>query len=152
QLQLTNEKPGHDGLACTSVVCEKKPNLRGFQEKVVDRFQLVRQRVDSRDREAEVRIELVGNPEGVGLDSESQELAVAVVGQRGVLDLETSQLSARQRDAPELLALQSDQPHRPAIGTARANSLHPHRFAEERPRYHLARTKRVRLIDGNETS
>ena len=42
---------------------------------MVDRFELVGQRIDPRDREAEVRVELPGDTECIGLQTETQESA-----------------------------------------------------------------------------
>ncbi len=44
----------------------------------VDSFELVRQRIDARDGESEVGIELVGDAEGVGLKSQAEQEAAAV--------------------------------------------------------------------------
>ena len=54
-------KPGHDGLAGPGVVGQQEPDPGQLQQVVVDGLQLVRQRVDAGDGEAEVGIELVGD-------------------------------------------------------------------------------------------
>src|SRR5437867_11619944 len=44
---------------------------RTFEQVVVDRLELMRQRVNARDREPEVGIELVRDAQGVGLQAEA---------------------------------------------------------------------------------
>ena len=87
QLQLAHQEPGHDGLAGTGVVCEQEADGGYLQQMFVDGFELVRQRVHPRDGEAEVRVELVSDAERMGLQSEAQQAAVALVGERGIGDL-----------------------------------------------------------------
>ena len=60
----------------------RKRTRASFEEVVVDRLQLVGQRIDAGDGQAEVGVELVGDPERVGLKAEPQQLSVAVVGER----------------------------------------------------------------------
>ena len=67
QLELADEEARHDGLARAGVVGEDEPDAGQFHEVLVDRFQLVGQRVHAGDGEAEVGIELVGNAQGVGI-------------------------------------------------------------------------------------
>ena len=51
-----------------------RKRMRGsLQEVVVDRLELVRQRIDAGDGEREVRVVLVGEAEPVGLDAEAEE-------------------------------------------------------------------------------
>jgi hypothetical protein len=54
-----------------------------------------------RDREAEVRVELVSDAEGICLDSYAKELTVAVVGEHGLRDLQPGNFGERQRDSAE---------------------------------------------------
>ena len=76
-------RPGHDRLAGAGVVGEQEADARQLEEVVVDRLELVRQRVDAGDGEREVGVVLVGQAEAVRLDAEAEALRVAVEG--GVL-------------------------------------------------------------------
>ena len=80
QLQLADEQARHDRLAGAGVVGQQEPHARELEQVVVDRFELMRQRIDARDREPEVGIELVGDAERVGLEAEPQQASVAVEG------------------------------------------------------------------------
>ena len=84
-----SSKPGHDRLAGAGVVGEQEPDARQLEEVVVDRFELVRQRIDAGDGEREVRVVLVGQAEPLGLDAEAEQRRVAVerLARRGNLQL-----------------------------------------------------------------
>ena len=99
---------------------------------VVDRLELVRERIDPGNREPEVRVELVGDAECVGLEAESQQAAIAVEGVPGVQNGEVCKICGGQRDSAEALGLHPDEPHDPACGSVRLDSLNPHRLAEKR--------------------
>ena len=73
ELQLADEQAGHDRLAGAGVVGQQEADAGELQQVVVDGLELVRQRIDARDREAEVGIELVGDAERVGLEAEAEE-------------------------------------------------------------------------------
>src|SRR5262249_44359287 len=88
ELQLPDEETRHHRLARAGVAGEQKADLRGFQQVIVNRLELVRQWVDPRDRETEVGVKLVSDAERVGLKAEAQEIAVAVVSEGRVLDLQ----------------------------------------------------------------
>jgi hypothetical protein len=81
----------------------------------------MRQRVDPGDREAEVGVELVGDPQGVSLQAESEEVAVAVERGDGLLDLEGRQIVIRQSDAAKPLGTNADQPDTPAVRVTSAS-------------------------------
>ncbi|MGH9674994.1 MAG: hypothetical protein ACRD44_17620 [Bryobacteraceae bacterium] len=92
----------------------------------------MRQRVDTGYRKAEVRVELVGDPERVGLDRELEQLRIAFERPRGFDDSELAEVALRQLDSPELVgpaSNEADSPHRGATG---ANGLNEHRLIEER--------------------
>ena len=72
KLQFSNEQPGHDGLAGTRVVGEQEPDTGELQKVVVDGFELVRQRIDTGNRKAKVRIKLVGDSQRIGLEAQAQ--------------------------------------------------------------------------------
>ena len=78
QLELADEQPRHDGLAGAGVVGQEEADAGELEQVVVDRFELVRQRIDARDRQTEVGIELVGDAERVRLEAEAQQNAVTV--------------------------------------------------------------------------
>ena len=65
----------------------------------------MRQRIDTRDREAEVGVELVGDPQRIGLEAEAQEASVAVEGVPGVQNREMRELVRRARSFPVNLIL-----------------------------------------------
>jgi hypothetical protein len=69
-----------------SVICEEKPDARELQQVVVNRLQLMWEGIDARNRETEVRVELVGNTERVCLKAKPKETPVAVELALGVED------------------------------------------------------------------
>ena len=73
QLQFADQQAGHDRLARAGVVGEQEAHPRELEQIVVNRLKLVRQRIDAADRQAEIRIELVGDAEGIGLQAEPQQ-------------------------------------------------------------------------------
>ena len=77
-LQLLEQQARHDRLAGAGIVGQQEADARQFQEVVVDRLQLVRQRIDAGDREREERVVLVGQAEPVGFDAEAEQAGVAV--------------------------------------------------------------------------
>ena len=80
KLQFPDEQPGHDRLAGAGIIGEQEADAGELEQVVVNRLELMRQRIDARDRKAEVRIELVGDAERVGLEAEPEQFAVAGVG------------------------------------------------------------------------
>ena len=60
------------------VVGQQEADARQLQEVVVDRFQLVRQRIDAGDGEREERVVLVGEAQPLRLDAEPEQPGVAV--------------------------------------------------------------------------
>ena len=79
ELEFLDEEASHDGLAGAGIVGEEEPDARQLQEVFVDGLKLVGQRVHAGDGEAEVGVELVGDAQGVGLQSEFEEFPVPVV-------------------------------------------------------------------------
>ena len=61
QFELSDEKAGHDGLACTGVIGQQETHAGQFEQVLVDRFKLVRQRVYARDGKPKIGIEFVGD-------------------------------------------------------------------------------------------
>ena len=74
ELEFPDQQPGHDRLAGAGVVGQQEADAGELREIVVDGFELVRQRVDAGDGQAEVGIELVGDAERIGLDAEAQQV------------------------------------------------------------------------------
>ena len=139
QLEFADEQARHDGLARAGVVGQQEAHARELEQVVVDRFELMRQRIDARDREPEVGIELVGDAERVGLEAKPQQASVAVERVLRVENREAIEIGRCQRDLAEPLGLrphQADHPARRAVGL---HGLDPHRLVEERAGEDLAR-------------
>ena len=68
-LQLLEEQARHDRLPRAGVVGEEEANARQAHEVVVNRLELVRQRVDAGDREGKVWVVFVSEPEARGFDA-----------------------------------------------------------------------------------
>ncbi len=128
----------------TALVGQKKAHPRELQKVVVNRFELVRQRVDPRDREAEVRIEFVGDAEGVGLEPEEKKSAIPPVGARRILDPERRQVSRAQSDSAKLLRGETNEADDPPINVVPSDRLDTHRLAEDRALQNLALAQRDR--------
>ena len=77
-LQLLEQQPGHDRLAGAGVVGQQEADARQLEEVVVDRLELVGQRIDAGDGEGEVGIVLVGQAQAHGLDAQAEPRGVAV--------------------------------------------------------------------------
>ena len=103
---------------------------RTFEQVVVDRLELMRQRVNARDREPEVGIELVSDAQGVGLQAEAQKAPVAVVGVPRVEDCEAREIVCSERHLAEAFGLRTDQSDRPAYRAVGLHGLHPHGLVE----------------------
>ena len=138
QLQLAEQQTGHDRLACPSIVSQQESHARQLQQVVVNRLQLVRQRVDARDRQPEIRIEFPRESERVGLKSQSEQLSVAVVSETTVKNCQSGQFSGSERDPPESLRLRTDQTERPVAQPRLRGCLHAHRLVEKRAGQDLA--------------
>ena len=72
QLKFADQQARHDRLAGAGVVREQEPHPRELEQVVVNSLKLVRQRIHAGYRESEVRVELVGDAEGVGLDAQAE--------------------------------------------------------------------------------
>ncbi len=132
QLQLPDQEPRHDGLARARVIGQQEPHTGELEQIVVDRLQLVGKRVHAGNGQSEVRIELVGDAERVGLDSETKQLPVAAVVERRVQDGELLDVRRVQRYSTEPFAVHAYQTGDPGSRTIGAHGFHPHRLAEER--------------------
>ena len=76
--QLLDEQAGHDRLAGARVVGEQEAQRLARQHRLVDRRDLVRQRLDERGVDREHRVEEVRQADAVRLGDEAEERAVAV--------------------------------------------------------------------------
>jgi hypothetical protein len=76
-LEFLERQPGHDRLAGTGVVGDQEADLRLGEQVRVDRVHLVRQGIDLRDRDGEVRVVLVGQPYAVGFGGQAEMRGVA---------------------------------------------------------------------------
>ena len=127
-----SSRPAMMVLPAPASSASRKRTRASLQQIVVNRFELMRQRIDARDRKAEIWIELVGDAEHVGLQAEPEQFTVASVRRSGVLTPQRRDLLTCQRHAAEDLALDTDQAELPAIGADGVERNHPHRFAEQR--------------------
>ena len=101
--QLLDEEPGHDGLAGAGVVGQQEAQRLAGQHRLVDRRDLVRQRLDQRGVDGEQRVEEVGQADAVGLGDEAEQGPVAVEAPRpaGDGDLEGRLAVAVEQFVPE---------------------------------------------------
>ena len=76
--QLLHEKAGHDGLAGTRVIGEQEAQRLARQHRLVDRRDLMRQRIDHRRMDGQDRIEQVGQADTLRLGDQPEESAFAV--------------------------------------------------------------------------
>src|SRR5208282_1025858 len=77
-LQLLEQQASHDGLASARVVGQEKADSWKLQKVVVDRLELVGERIDSGNGEREERVVLVGQPETMGLDAQPEQGRVPI--------------------------------------------------------------------------
>src|SRR5690606_19616455 len=78
QLEFANQEARHDRLSGAGVVRQQETHACELQQVVVDGLELMRQRIHPRDRQPEVRIELVGDTERISLQSEAEKVPIAV--------------------------------------------------------------------------
>ena len=142
QPQLADQQPGHDRLPGPGVVGQQEAHARQLQQVVVDRLQLVRQRVDARDRQAEAGIEFPGNPECVGLEPQPHQRAVPVVAEAAVEHGQPGQVVGAERHLAEALGARADQAERPVGRSRCGGGLHAHRLVEQRAGEDLACARR----------
>ena len=138
EFQFPNEEAGHNGFAGAGVVSEQESHPGELQEVVVNRLELMGQRVDPRDRQTEVGIELVGDPKSVGLESETEQPAVAVEGVARVENGECFQIRGSDRDLAKALRVCADDAHEPTCHAVRLHGFNAHRFVEKRADEDLA--------------
>src|SRR5262249_44842748 len=75
---LLDEEARHDRLARAGIVVEKKAERLAREHRLVDRCNLVRQRVYERCVNCQDRIEKMGQPDAVRLGNQPKESAIAV--------------------------------------------------------------------------
>lgn len=76
--QFLDEQAGHDRLAGTWVVSKQEAERLARQHGLVDRCDLMRQRIDDGGVDRQHRIEQVGEANALGLGDEAEESAIAV--------------------------------------------------------------------------
>ena len=76
--QFLDEQPGHDRLAGAGVVGEQETQRLARQHRLIDRGDLVRQRIHLRGLHREQRVEEVRERDPLGLGGQAEERAVAV--------------------------------------------------------------------------
>ena len=74
--QLLDQKGCHDGLAGTGIVGEQEAQGLARQHLAVDGGDLMRQRLDQRGRQRQVRIEQVGQPDALGLRRQPEQVTI----------------------------------------------------------------------------
>src|SRR5262249_46556717 len=79
QLQFADKETCHDRFACTGVVGQQEPHAGKLEEVVVHSLELVRQWVDTRDGQAEVRIVFPCYAECISLEAQTEQAAVPPV-------------------------------------------------------------------------
>ena len=77
-LEFLEQQARHDRLAGPGVVGQEEADAGQLQEIAVDRFELVRQRIDAGNGQGEERVVFVGQAEAMGLDAEAEQPGVAV--------------------------------------------------------------------------
>ena len=79
---LLHEKTRHDGLAAAWIVGEKEAEGLARQHRLVDRRDLVGERLDQRRMDRQQGIEEVGEADALGLGDKAEERTVGVEGPR----------------------------------------------------------------------
>ena len=130
ELELPDEKAGHDGLAGAGVVGQQEPDAGQLHEVLVDRLQLVGQRIHAGDGEAEVGVELVGDAQSVGIQGQLQQVPVAVVGGVGVDGVQAGDVVLGEGDLAELSGVLADQAGDHGPRPALPGGHDPHRLVE----------------------
>ena len=84
-LQFFEQQTGHDGFARAGVVGQQEANSRQCHEILINRFKLMRERVNARNGKRKVRVVLKRQREPHGFDgeTEAQRVAVERFGVRG---------------------------------------------------------------------
>ena len=75
-----SKQPRHDRLAGAGIVGQEEADPRQLEEVLVDRFELVGKRIDAGDRQREIGVVFVGQPEPLGFDAQAKKGRVAVEG------------------------------------------------------------------------
>ena len=78
RFEFLQQQPGHDCLASAGIIRQQKANARQLQEVAVDGLQLMRQRIDSRDRQREEWIVLVGQTQPMSFDAQTKQTGITV--------------------------------------------------------------------------
>ena len=77
-LEFLEGQPAHDGLPSAGIIGQQESDAGQPEEITVDRFQLVRQRIDAGDGKREVGVVLVGQPQPMGLHTEAKQPGITV--------------------------------------------------------------------------
>ena len=73
-------------LAGPGIVGKQEAHGGELEEVLVDCFELVWQRVHARDGKPKIGVELVGDAERIGLETDAQKPPVAVIGKSSIGD------------------------------------------------------------------
>jgi len=114
------------------IIRQKKAHPRELEERLIDRLELVRQGVHPGDRQPEVGIEFIGDSQGIGLQPEAEEVAIALVGVADRMDTEGLEVLEGEGNPSEPLGPDADQADRPEPRSISRDRLHPHRLVKLR--------------------
>jgi len=135
--QWTCLNPGRIS-AGTRIIGQQEPDTGQLQQIVVNRFQLMRQRIHLGNREAEVGVELVGDAQQVRLQPQPKELAIPVIREDFFANGTLSQLLGGESKTAKPFRLHPHKTHYPRTSADGADRFHPHRLVKERPAQNLA--------------
>ena len=121
ELEFLDAQPAHDRLAGPGIVGDQKPDAGLREQMAVNGIHLVRQRIDLRHRDGEVRVVLEGQPDAVGFGGEPEMGRVAIQGGQlacqGDLDYAVELLGVEQL-VPEPLRVQADRLNLDPVATS----------------------------------
>ena len=90
--KLLDQQPSHDGFAGARIIGEQEAQGLSRQHLAIHRRDLVRQRLDLRRGDGEIRVKEVGEPYSIGLGRKPQQPAIGVkeVTPAGLYELEAN--------------------------------------------------------------
>ena len=140
-LELLDEEAGHYRLAGPGIVGEQEADPGKLEEILVDRFELMGERIDAGDREGEERVVFMGEAEPVRLNAEPESAGIAVKGNAIGEHLERGNLISGEDRVVGRAGSTAD-PHDPHRGAHRRDGVDLHRLRQGRAGDRRARLKR----------